>query len=182
MIDPGTWIRLTHPQFDPAAPEGRCPCGAKALPASPGAACAKIVSREDAKEWVRQGEGGSESNTGTSRDIEGMKAQGILTVRGGTPGLSRRCGPRHGQVFASFRARHSVVHGRGEQAVHPGGKTYHEGDWLSLDSSTGSIYDGAMPTVDASVGGDFGHIWHRPISIVSSQVHTNDTPTTPPSP
>ena len=119
MIDPRNLDTLLHPQFDPAALKAAAPVG-KALPASPGAACGKIVySAEDAKEWAARGEKVVLVRLETSpEDIEGMKAaQGILTVRGGMTSR-RRCGPRHGQVLRLRLRRHR--HGRGEQAVHPG--------------------------------------------------------------
>ncbi len=177
MIDPRNLDTLLHPQFDPAALKAADPVG-KALPASPGAACGKIVySAEDAKEWAARGEKVVLVRLETSpEDIEGMKAaQGILTVRGGMTS--------HAAVVARGMGK-CCVSGCGEINMDEAnkqftlaGKTYHEGDWLSLDGSTGSIYDGAMPTVDASVGGDFGRIMAWADKFRRLQVRTNaDTP------
>ena len=177
MIDPRNLDTLLHPQFDPKALKTTEPVG-KALPASPGAACGKIVfNAEDAKEWAARGEKVVLVRLETSpEDIEGMKAaQGILTVRGGMTS--------HAAVVARGMGK-CCVSGCGEINMDEAnkqftlaGKTYHEGDWLSLDGSTGSIYDGAMPTVDASVGGDFGRIMAWADKFRRLQVRTNaDTP------
>ena len=177
MIDPRNLDTLLHPQFDPAALKKATPV-ASALPASPGAACGKIVfNAEDAKEWAARGEKVVLVRLETSpEDIEGMKAaQGILTVRGGMTS--------HAAVVARGMGK-CCVSGCGEINMDEAnkqftlaGKTYHEGDWLSLDGSTGSIYDGAMPTVDASVGGDFGRIMAWADKFRRLQVRTNaDTP------
>ena len=177
MIDPRNLDTLLHPQFDPKALKATEPVG-KALPASPGAACGKIVfNAEDAKEWAARGEKVVLVRLETSpEDIEGMKAaQGILTVRGGMTS--------HAAVVARGMGK-CCVSGCGEINMDEAnkqftlaGKTYHEGDWLSLDGSTGSIYDGAMPTVDASVGGDFGRIMAWADKFRRLQVRTNaDTP------
>ena len=177
MIDPRNLDTLLHPQFDPKALKSTEPVG-KALPASPGAACGKIVfNAEDAKEWAARGEKVVLVRLETSpEDIEGMKAaQGILTVRGGMTS--------HAAVVARGMGK-CCVSGCGEINMDEAnkqftlvGKTYHEGDWLSLDGSTGSIYDGAMPTVDASVGGDFGRIMAWADKFRRLQVRTNaDTP------
>ena len=177
MIDPRNLDTLLHPQFDPKALKATEPVG-KALPASPGAACGKIVfNAEDAKEWAARGEKVVLVRLETSpEDIEGMKAaQGILTVRGGMTS--------HAAVVARGMGK-CCVSGCGEINMDEAnkqftlaGKTYHEGDWLSLDGSTGSIYDGAMPTVDASVGGDFGRIMAWADKYRRLQVRTNaDTP------
>ena len=177
MIDPRNLDTLLHPQFDPKALKSTEPVG-KALPASPGAACGKIVfTAEDAKEWAARGEKVVLVRLETSpEDIEGMKAaQGILTVRGGMTS--------HAAVVARGMGK-CCVSGCGEINMDEAnkqftlaGKTYHEGDWLSLDGSTGSIYDGAMPTVDASVGGDFGRIMAWADKFRRLQVRTNaDTP------
>ena len=177
MIDPRNLDTLLHPQFDPKALKATEPVG-KALPASPGAACGKIVfNAEDAKEWAARGEKVVLVRLETSpEDIEGMKAaQGILTVRGGMTS--------HAAVVARGMGK-CCVSGCGEINMDEAnkqftlaGKTYHEGDWLSLDGSTGSIYDGAMPTVDASVGGDFGRIRAWADKFRRLQVRTNaDTP------
>ena len=177
MIDPRNLDTLLHPQFDPKALKATEPVG-KALPASPGAACGKIVfNAEDAKEWAARGEKVVLVRLETSpEDIEGMKAaQGILTVRGGMTS--------HAAVVARGMGK-CCVSGCGEINMDEAnkqftlaGKTYHEGDWLSLDGSTGNIYDGAMPTVDASVGGDFGRIMAWADKFRRLQVRTNaDTP------
>ena len=177
MIDPRNLDTLLHPQFAPKALKATEPVG-KALPASPGAACGKIVfNAEDAKEWAARGEKVVLVRLETSpEDIEGMKAaQGILTVRGGMTS--------HAAVVARGMGK-CCVSGCGEINMDEAnkqftlaGKTYHEGDWLSLDGSTGSIYDGAMPTVDASVGGDFGRIMAWADKFRRLQVRTNaDTP------
>ena len=177
MIDPRNLDTLLHPQFDPKALKATEPVG-KALPASPGAACGKIVfNAEDAKEWAARGEKVVLVRLETSpEDIEGMKAaQGILTVRGGMTS--------HAAVVARGMGK-CCVSGCGEINMDEAnkqftlaGKTYHEGDWLSLDGSTGTIYDGAMPTVDASVGGDFGRIMAWADKYRRLQVRTNaDTP------
>ena len=177
MIDPRNLDTLLHPQFDPKALKATEPVG-KALPASPGAACGKIVfNAEDAKEWAARGEKVVLVRLETSpEDIEGMKAaQGILTVRGGMTS--------HAAVVARGMGK-CCVSGCGEINMDEAnkqftlaGKTYHEGDWLSLDGSTGNIYDGAMPTVDASVGGDFGRIMAWADKYRRLQVRTNaDTP------
>ena len=177
MIDPRNLDTLLHPQFDPKALKATEPVG-KALPASPGAACGKIMfNAEDAKEWAARGEKVVLVRLETSpEDIEGMKAaQGILTVRGGMTS--------HAAVVARGMGK-CCVSGCGEINMDEAnkqftlaGKTYHEGDWLSLDGSTGSIYDGAMPTVDASVGGDFGRIMAWADKFRRLQVRTNaDTP------
>ena len=177
MIEPRNLDTLLHPQFDAAALKA-APAVGKALPASPGAACGKIVfSAEDAKEWQERGEKVVLVRLETSpEDIEGMKAaQGILTVRGGMTS--------HAAVVARGMGK-CCVSGCGEINMDEAnkqftlaGKTYHEGDWLSLDGSTGNIYDGAMPTVDASVGGDFGRIMAWADKYRRLQVRTNaDTP------
>ena len=177
MIDPRNLDTLLHPQFD-AAVLKKAPAIAKALPASPGAACGKIVfSAEDAKEWKERGEKVVLVRLETSpEDIEGMKAsQGILTVRGGMTS--------HAAVVARGMGK-CCVSGCGEINMDEAnkqftlaGKTYHEGDWLSLDGSTGNIYDGAMPTVDANVGGDFGRIMAWADKFRRLKVRTNaDTP------
>ena len=177
MIDPRNLDTLLHPQFDPKALKATEPVG-KALPASPGAACGKIVfNAEDAKEWAARGEKVVLVRLETSpEDIEGMKAaQGILTVRGGMTshaavvarGMGKCCVSGCGDIVMDEENKQFTL----------AGKTYHEGDWLSLDGSTGNIYDGAMPTVDASVGGDFGRIMAWADKFRRLQVRTNaDTP------
>ena len=177
MIDPRNLDTLLHPQFDPAALKAAAPVS-KALPASPGAACGKIVySAEDAKEWAARGEKVVLVRLETSpEDIEGMKAaQGILTVRGGMTSHAAVVARGMGKCCVSGCG--AIVMDEENKQFTLAGKTYHEGDWLSLDGSTGSIYDGAMPTVDASVGGDFGRIMAWADKYRRLQVRTNaDTP------
>ena len=177
MIDPRNLDTLLHPQFDPKALKATTPIG-KALPASPGAACGKIVyTAEDAKEWAERGEKVVLVRLETSpEDIEGMKAaQGILTVRGGMTSHAAVVARGMGKCCVSGCG--AIVMDEENKQFTLAGKTYHEGDWLSLDGSTGSIYDGAMPTVDASVGGDFGRIMAWADKYRRLQVRTNaDTP------
>ncbi len=158
MIEPRTLDTLLHPQFDTKALQKAKPVG-KALGASPGAACGKIVfTAEDAKAWAERGEKVVLVRLETSpEDIEGMMAaQGILTVRGGMTS--------HAAVVARGMGT-CCVSGCGEIAMDEenklftlSGKTYHEGDYLSLDGSTGNIYDGQIPTVEATIAGEFGRI------------------------
>ena len=177
MIDPRNLDTLLHPQFDPKALKSTEPVG-KALPASPGAACGKIVfSAEDAKEWAARGEKVVLVRLETSpEDIEGMKAaQGILTVRGGMTSHAAVVARGMGKCCVSGCGAINMDEANKQFTL--AGKTYHEGEWLSLDGSTGSIYDGAMPTVDASVGGDFGRIMAWADKFRRLQVRTNaDTP------
>ena len=176
-VEPKQLDTLLHPQFDPAALKAAAPVG-KALPASPGAACGKIVySAEDAKEWAARGEKVVLVRLETSpEDIEGMKAaQGILTVRGGMTSHAAVVARGMGKCCVSGCG--AIVMDEENKQFTLAGKTYHEGDWLSLDGSTGNIYDGAMPTVDASVGGDFGRIMAWADKYRRLQVRTNaDTP------
>ena len=177
MIDPRNLDTLLHPQFDPKALKATTPVG-KALPASPGAACGKIVyTAEDAKEWAARGEKVVLVRLETSpEDIEGMKAaQGILTVRGGMTSHAAVVARGMGKCCVSGCGAINMDEANKQFTL--AGKTYHEGDWLSLDGSTGNIYDGAMPTVDASVGGDFGRIMTWADKFRRLKVRTNaDTP------
>ena len=177
MIDPRNLDTLLHPQFDAAALKASTPVG-KALPASPGAACGKIVyTAEDAKEWAARGEKVVLVRLETSpEDIEGMKAaQGILTVRGGMTSHAAVVARGMGKCCVSGCG--AIVMDEENKQFTLSGKTYHEGDWLSLDGSTGNIYDGAMPTVDASVSGDFGRIMGWADKFRRLKVRTNaDTP------
>ena len=177
MIEPRTLDTLLHPQFDTAALKAASPV-AKALAASPGAACGKIVfTAEDAKEWANRGEKVVLVRLETSpEDIEGMMAaQGILTVRGGMTS--------HAAVVARGMGR-CCVSGCTEIAMDEenkkfvlAGKTYHEGDWLSLDGSTGNIYDGIIPTKEAEIAGEFGRIMAWADRYRRLQVRTNaDSP------
>nr|WP_326186814.1 pyruvate, phosphate dikinase [uncultured Oscillibacter sp.] len=177
MIEPRSLDTLLHPQFDAEALKS-APVAGHALGASPGAASGKVVfSAEDAKEWAGRGEKVVLVRLETSpEDIEGMKAaQGILTVRGGMTS--------HAAVVARGMGK-CCVSGCGEikmdeenKKFELAGKTYHEGDWLSLDGSTGKIYDGAIPTVDAVIGGEFGRVMGWADKYRRLQVRTNaDTP------
>ena len=177
MIDPRNLDTLLHPQFDADALKKAQPAG-KALPASPGAACGKIVfTAEDAKAWAARGEKVVLVRLETSpEDIEGMKAaQGILTVRGGMTSHAAVVARGMGKCCVSGCGAINMDEANKQFTL--AGKTYHEGDWMSLDGSTGNIYDGAMPTVDASVGGDFGRIMAWADKFRRLQVRTNaDTP------
>ena len=177
MIDPRNLDTLLHPQFDAAALKAATPMG-KGLGASPGAACGKVVfTAEDAKEWNDRGEKVVLVRLETSpEDIEGMKAaQGILTVRGGMTS--------HAAVVARGMGK-CCVSGCGEikmdevgKKFELAGKTYSEGDFISIDGSTGNIYDGVIPTVDASIAGEFGRIMAWADKYRRLQVRTNaDTP------
>ncbi|MCC8080314.1 MAG: pyruvate, phosphate dikinase, partial [Oscillospiraceae bacterium] len=177
MIDPRNLDALLHPQFDAAALKAATPIG-KGLGASPGAACGKIVfSAEDAKEWKARGEKVVLVRLETSpEDIEGMKAsQGILTVRGGMTshaavvarGMGTCCVSGCGDIAMDEENKQFVL----------AGKTYHEGDCISIDGSTGNIYDGIIPTVDATISGYFGRIMGWADKYRRLQVRTNaDTP------
>ena len=178
MIDPRNLDTLLHPQFDAKALKAATPAG-KGLGASPGAACGKVVfSAEDAKEWAAKGEKVVLVRLETSpEDIEGMKAaQGILTVRGGMTS--------HAAVVARGMGK-CCVSGCGEikmdednKKFELAGKTYHEGDFISIDGSTGKIYDGIIPTVDAEISGNFGTIMGWADKFRTLKVRTNaDTPT-----
>ena len=177
MIDPRNLDTLLHPQFDPEALKKATAVG-KALPASPGAACGKIVfTAEEAKDWAARGEKVVLVRLETSpEDIEGMKAaQGILTVRGGMTSHAAVVARGMGKCCVSGCSAINMNEEKKEFTL--SGKTYHEGDWISLDGSTGNIYDGAMPTVDASVGGDFGRIMAWADKYRRLKVRTNaDTP------
>ena len=177
MIDPRNLDTLLHPQFDTKALKNAKPAG-KALPASPGAACGKIVfSAEDAKAWAARGEKVVLVRLETSpEDIEGMKAaQGILTVRGGMTSHAAVVARGMGKCCVSGCSAINMDEENKQFTL--SGKTYHEGDWLSLDASTGKVYDGAMPTMDASIGGEFGRIMAWADKYRRLQVRTNaDTP------
>ena len=177
MIDPRNLDTLLHPQFDAAALKAAKPAG-KGLGASPGAACGKIVfSAEDAVEWAARGEKVVLVRLETSpEDITGMKAsQGILTVRGGMTS--------HAAVVARGMGT-CCVSGCGDIAMDEenkkftlAGKEYHEGDFLSLDGTTGNIYDGQIPTVDATIAGEFGRVMKWADKYRTLKVRTNaDTP------
>ena len=158
MIDPRNLDALLHPTFDAKALKVAKPIG-KALPASPGAACGKIVfTAEDAKAWAARGEKVVLVRLETSpEDIEGMKAaQGILTVRGGM--TSHAAVVARGMGTCCVSGCSAIAMDEENKQFTLAGKTYHEGDAISLDGSTGNIYDGIMPTVEATVSGDFGRI------------------------
>ena len=177
MIDPRNLDTLLHPQFDAKALKAAAPIG-KALPASPGAACGKIVfTAEDAKNWGAKGEKVVLVRLETSpEDIEGMKAaQGILTVRGGM--TSHAAVVARGMGTCCVSGCTAINMDEENKQFTLSGKTYHEGDFISLDGSTGNIYDGIIPTVDASIAGEFGRIMGWADKYRKLGVRTNaDTP------
>lgn len=177
MIDPRNLDTLLHPQFDTEALKKTEPVG-KALAASPGAACGKIVfTAEDAKAWHERGEKVVLVRLETSpEDIEGMKAaQGILTVRGGM--TSHAAVVARGMGTCCVSGCSEIAMDEENKKFVLAGKEYHEGDWLSIDGSTGKIYDGVIPTVDASISGEFGRIMAWADKYRRLKVRTNaDTP------
>ena len=177
MIEPRTLDTLLHPQFDAKALKNAQPVG-RALAASPGAACGKIVfTAEDAKERARRGEKVVLVRLETSpEDIEGMMAaQGILTVRGGMTSHAAVVARGMGRCCVSGCTE--IVMDEENKQFTLAGKTYHEGDYLSLDGSTGCIYDGQIPTVDAEIAGEFGRIMAWADKYRRLKVRTNaDTP------
>ncbi len=177
MIDPRNLDTLLHPQFDAKAIKAATPV-AKALAASPGAACGKIVfSAEDAKAWKARGEKVLLVRLETSpEDIEGMKAaQGILTVRGGM--TSHAAVVARGMGTCCVSGCSEIAMDEENKRFTLKGKEYHEGDWLSIDGSTGCIYDGIIPTVDAEIAGEFGRIMGWADKYRRLSVRTNaDTP------
>ena len=177
MIDPRNLDTLLHPQFDAAALKATKPIG-KGLGASPGAACGKIVfSAEDAVAWAAKGEKVVLVRLETSpEDITGMKsAQGILTVRGGMTSHAAVVARGMGECCVSGCG--DIVMDEENKCFTLGGKEFHEGDFLSLDGSTGNIYDGLIPTVDASIAGEFGRIMSWADKYRTMKVRTNaDTP------
>ena len=178
MIDPRNLDTLLHPQFDAKALKEATPIG-RGLGASPGAACGKVVfSAEDAEKWAARGEKVVLVRLETSpEDITGMKvAQGILTVRGGMTshaavvarGMGSCCVSGCGEINMDEEHKQFTL----------GGKTYHEGDFISIDGSTGNIYEGVIPTVDAEIAGEFGRIMALADKYRTMKVRTNaDTPT-----
>ena len=178
MIDPRNLDTLLHPQFDAKAIK-TAQAIAKALGASPGAACGKIVfTAEDAKAWNEKGEKVVLVRLETSpEDIEGMKAaQGILTARGGMTSHAAVVARGMGTCCVSGCSAISNFDEDNKTFV-LAGKTYHEGDVISLDGSTGNIYDGAIPTVDATISGYFGRIMAWADKYRKLGVRTNaDTP------
>ena len=177
MIDPRNLDSLLHPQFDAAALKAAVPM-AKALGASPGAACGKIVfTAEDAKAWAARGEKVVLVRLETSpEDIEGMKsAQGILTVRGGM--TSHAAVVARGMGTCCVSGCGDIVMDEANKKFTVNGKEFHEGDPISLDGSTGNIYDGIIPTVDAAIAGEFGRIMAWADKYRKLEVRTNaDTP------
>jgi pyruvate,orthophosphate dikinase len=177
MIDPRNLDTLLHPQFDQEALKKAEPM-AKALAASPGAACGKIVfTAEDAKAWAAKGEKVVLVRLETSpEDIEGMKAaQGILTVRGGM--TSHAAVVARGMGTCCVSGCSEIAMDEANKKFVLAGKEYHEGDWLSIDGSTGKIYDGIIPTVDATIAGEFGRIMGWADKYRKLKVRTNaDTP------
>jgi len=177
MIDPRNLDTLLHPQFDAKALKAATPAG-KGLGASPGAACGKVVfTAEDAVAWNEKGEKVVLVRLETSpEDITGMKAaQGILTVRGGMTshaavvarGMGTCCVSGCGEINMDEENKKFTL----------AGKTYNEGDYISIDGSTGNIYDGIIPTVDAEIAGEFGRIMAWADEFRTLKVRTNaDTP------
>jgi pyruvate,orthophosphate dikinase len=180
MIDPRNLDTLLHPQFDPAALKKATPI-ATALPASPGAACGKIVfTADDAKEWAARGEKVCLVRLETSpEDIEGMVAsQGILTVRGGM--TSHAAVVARGMGTCCVSGCGAIKMDEENKKFELDGKVYKEGDWISLDGSTGNIYGEAIPTVDASISGEFGRImaWadkYRQMGVRTNADNPRDT-------
>ena len=177
MIDPRNLDTLLHPQFDQNALKAATPA-AKALAASPGAACGKVVfTAEDAKAWNARGEKVVLVRLETSpEDIEGMKAaQGILTVRGGM--TSHAAVVARGMGICCVSGCSEIAMDEENKKFTLAGKTYHEGDYISIDGSTGNIYEGIIPTVDASISGTFGRIMGWADKYRKLKVRTNaDTP------
>ena len=177
MIDPRNLDTLLHPQFDAKALKKAEAIG-KGLGASPGAACGKIVfTADDAKEWKARGEKVVLVRLETSpEDIEGMKAaQGILTVRGGM--TSHAAVVARGMGTCCVSGCSEIVMDEENKKFTLAGKTFHEGDYISIDGSTGNIYDGIIPTVDATIAGEFGRIMAWADKYRKLKVRTNaDTP------
>ena len=177
MIDPRNLDTLLHPQFDAAKLKATTPIS-KALGASPGAACGKIVfTADDAKAWAAKGEKVVLVRLETSpEDIEGMKAsQGILTVRGGM--TSHAAVVARGMGTCCVSGCGDITMDEDNKKFTLAGKEYHEGDCISIDGSTGNIYDGLIPTVDATIAGEFGRIMGWADKYRTLKVRTNaDTP------
>ena len=178
MIDPRNLDTLLHPQFDAKALKAATPMG-KGLGASPGAACGKIVfSAEDAVEWAARGEKVVLVRLETSpEDITGMKsAQGILTVRGGM--TSHAAVVARGMGTCCVSGCGDIKMDEANKKFELAGKTFVEGDYISIDGSTGNIYDGIIPTVDAQIAGEFGRVMEWADKYRKLKVRTNaDTPT-----
>ncbi len=177
MIDPRNLDTLLHPQFDAAALKAATPMG-KGLGASPGAACGKIVfTADDAEAWAAKGEKVVLVRLETSpEDITGMKsAQGILTVRGGM--TSHAAVVARGMGTCCVSGCSEIKMDEANKKFELAGKTFHEGDYISIDGSTGNIYDGIIPTVDATIAGEFGRIMAWADKYRKLKVRTNaDTP------
>ena len=177
MIDPRNLDTLLHPQFDAKALKEATPAG-KGLGASPGAACGKIVfTAEDAENWNAKGEKVVLVRLETSpEDITGMKAsQGILTVRGGM--TSHAAVVARGMGTCCVSGCGDIIMDEENKKFTLAGKTYHEGDYISIDGSTGNIYDGQIPTVDATIAGEFGRVMAWADKYRTLKVRTNaDTP------
>ena len=177
MIDPRNLDTLLHPQFDAAALKAATPIG-KGLGASPGAACGKIVfTAEDAENWNANGEKVVLVRLETSpEDITGMKAsQGILTVRGGM--TSHAAVVARGMGTCCVSGCGDINMDEANKKFTLAGKEFHEGDYISIDGSTGNIYDGVIPTVDATIAGEFGRIMSWADKYRKLKVRTNaDTP------
>ena len=177
MIDPRNLDTLLHPQFDQKALKAATPLG-KGLGASPGAACGKVVfTADDAEVWAARGEKVILVRLETSpEDITGMKvAQGILTVRGGM--TSHAAVVARGMGTCCVSGLGDIVMDEANKKFTLGGKTFHEGDFISLDGSTGNVYEGVIPTVDASIAGEFGRIMAWADKYRKLAVRTNaDTP------
>ena len=177
MIDPRNLDTLLHPQFDAKALKAATPIG-KGLGASPGAACGQIVfTAEDAENWKANGKKVVLVRLETSpEDITGMKAsQGILTVRGGM--TSHAAVVARGMGTCCVSGCSEIAMDEANKKFTLAGKEFHEGDWISIDGSTGNIYDGVIPTVDATIAGEFGRImaWADKYRVL--KVRTNaDTP------
>ncbi|WP_178182611.1 pyruvate, phosphate dikinase [uncultured Ruminococcus sp.] len=177
MIDPRNLDTLLHPQFDAKALKAATPMG-KGLGASPGAACGKIVfTADDAEAWNEKGEKVVLVRLETSpEDITGMKAsQGILTVRGGM--TSHAAVVARGMGTCCVSGCSEIVMDEANKKFTLAGKEFHEGDYISIDGSTGNIYDGIIPTVDATIAGEFGRIMGWADKFRTMKVRTNaDTP------
>ena len=178
MIDPRNLDTLLHPQFDAKAIKSATPIG-KGLGASPGAACGKIVfTAEDAEAWKARGEKVILVRLETSpEDITGMKAsQGILTVRGGM--TSHAAVVARGMGSCCVSGCSAIIMDEANKKFSLGGKEFREGDYISIDGSTGNIYDGIIPTVDATIAGEFGRVMAWADKYRRLKVRTNaDTPT-----
>ena len=177
MIDPRNLDTLLHPQFDAKVLKASTPAG-KGLGASPGAACGKVVfTAEDAVAWNEKGEKVVLVRLETSpEDITGMKAaQGILTVRGGM--TSHAAVVARGMGTCCVSGCGDIIMDEENKKFTLAGKTYNEGDYISIDGSTGNIYDGIIPTVDAEIAGEFGRIMAWADKYRTLKVRTNaDTP------